>query len=106
MDIRFNQPWGEINFFLYGSNYIPDISKNKLSINNRISLNLFKGLSFNIRGGASIIHDQLSLEKGKISLTERLLNIKEIETSYSYWFGVGLEYTFGSIYNNIVNPRF
>jgi len=106
MDIRFNQPWGEVNFFLYGSNYIPIMSKNRLSINNRISLNLFKGLSFNIRGGASIIHDQLSLEKGEVSLTERLLNIKEIETSYSYWFGVGLEYTFGSIYNNIVNPRF
>jgi len=29
-----------------------------------------------------------------------------LRTSYEYWGGFGLSYTFGSVYNNVVNPRF
>jgi len=28
-----------------------------------------------------------------------------LATHYSYFTGFGLSYTFGSIYNNVVNPR-
>ena len=31
---------------------------------------------------------------------------KEVQTSYSYSGYMGFSYTFGSIYTNIVNPRF
>jgi hypothetical protein len=27
-------------------------------------------------------------------------------TSYRYYSAIGVSYTFGSIYNNVVNPRF
>jgi len=40
------------------------------------------------------------------SLEEILLRRRELETSYYYYFSIGLSYTFGSIYNNVVNPRF
>jgi hypothetical protein len=35
-----------------------------------------------------------------------LLRIKELETQYQYYTSFGFTYTSGSIYNNVVNPRF
>jgi len=29
-----------------------------------------------------------------------------MQTDYNLWINAGLSYTFGSIYNNVVNPRF
>jgi hypothetical protein len=100
------QEWGRIDIGLEGMNYFQDMSKNHLRITSDISLHLVKGLSFAIHGGVSMIHDQLALPKGEASSKEILLQIREMETQYNYWFALGFEYTFGSIYNNIVNSRF
>ena len=54
----------------------------------------------------SWIHDQLYLRKGSATTTSVLLRQQALKTSYSYYGNVGLNYTFGSIFNNIVNPRF
>jgi len=54
----------------------------------------------------STIHDQLGLVKGGVSAEEVLLRRRELETQYSYYASIGFSYTFGSIYNNVVNPRF
>jgi len=35
-----------------------------------------------------------------------LLRLRELETQFEYFTSFGLTYTFGSIYNNVVNPRF
>jgi len=35
-----------------------------------------------------------------------LLRLQELQTTYNIRGEVGVTYTFGSIYNNIVNPRF
>jgi len=72
----------------------------------RFDLRLAKGLSFNIGAGVSLIHDQFSLEKGGSTLEEMLLRRKEIATQYTYNTTFGFTFTFGSIYNNAVNPRF
>jgi hypothetical protein len=40
------------------------------------------------------------------SLEDVLLMRKQLATSYEYYFSIGLSYTFGSIYSNVVNPRF
>ena len=52
------------------------------------------------------MRDQISLAKGELSEAEILLRLQEVATGYTYFGGVGLTYTFGSIYNNVVNPRF
>jgi hypothetical protein len=100
------QPWGSIRATLSRSNYLHDFRKNRLQLNGRLSLRLLEGLSFNIYGGASRIRDQLSLPKGGATEEEIYLRRKELATGYSYWVSLGLSYTFGSIYNNIVNARF
>ena len=67
---------------------------------------LLKGLSLQVRGRAAAIHNQLCLAKGDLSDSGVLLKLQEMQTEYSFEGGVGFVYTFGSIYNNIVNPRF
>ena len=99
-------PWGRIDIFLRGSHYFHDLTKNHLSIYSELSLRLFKGFSFYLEGGYSRIRDQLALPKSNATIDEILLQRRELETQYSYWGEVGLEFSFGSIYNNIVNPRF
>jgi hypothetical protein len=98
--------WGSVNLALEGSNYFHDFSKNRLELMAEIKLRIFKGLSLQIDGGVAHINDQLNLRKGNISEAERLLKLTEIATKYRFEGGIELTYTFGSIYNNIVNPRF
>ncbi len=65
-----------------------------------------KGLSLNIDASYDRIRDQLGLPKGERTLEEILLRRKEMATDYSYFLSVGLSYTFGSIYSNVVNQSF
>lgn len=82
------------------------MKKNKLTLYSDISWKIFKGLSFELWGNVSRIHNQLSISAGDVSTEDLLLRRKELETQYSYYTSIGLSYSFGSIYNNIVNPRF
>ncbi|MBK9388684.1 MAG: hypothetical protein IPN68_00320 [Bacteroidetes bacterium] len=100
------QKWGTIDLSLEYSNYLHDWSLYNLSLYGWIELRIAKGLSMNLGGGASLIHDQLGLVKGGASTEEVLLRRKELATQFSYFTNFGFTYTFGSIYNNVVNPRF
>ena len=104
LDVR--EKWGTISASLSGSHYFHDFSKNNLNAYGAVQLNLFKGLNAFVLGGGSQIHDQLALVKGEASLEEIILQRRQLETTYSYYFMFGLSYTFGSIYTNVVNPRF
>jgi len=100
------QKWGTIDLSSEYSNYLYDWSKNNLSIYGNFSLRVLKGLSVNFGGGASILHDQLGLVKSGATTEEILLKQKELATQFQYWGNFGVSFTFGSIYNNVVNPRF
>ena len=100
------QKWGSVDVSLSYSNYFHDWSKNNLSLNGYLNLRIAKGLSVTLGGGASLIHDQLGLVKADLSTDEILLQRKELATQYQYFTSFGFTYTFGSIYNNVVNPRF
>jgi hypothetical protein len=98
--------WGSINLALVGSNYFHDFSKNRLQLNSSVNIRIFKGLSLRINGGVAHLNDQLNLKKGDISEAERLLQLRELATKYRVEGGIEITYTFGSIFNNVVNPRF
>jgi len=106
IDFEFRENWGSVEFSVQGSQYFHDLSQNRLDFHGNLSLKILKGFSYNIRGGYSLIHDQISLPKGAASQEEILLHQQELATQYNYWGSMGISYTFGSIYNNIVNPRF
>ena len=100
------QPWGNISTSLEGFHYFHDLSMYRLELNGEISFRILQGLNFDIQGGGSWIHDQLSLAKGGSSYEEVILRRKEQATTYNYFFMVGLSFSFGSVRSNVVNPRF
>jgi hypothetical protein len=104
LDLR--QPWGSVAFNLDGQQYLDDREKYNWSAFTNTNLRLFKGFSVNFYGGYNRLRDQIYLEAGGVSRDEVLLRQRQLATGYSYFGGVGLSYTFGSIYNNVVNPRF
>ncbi len=104
--LELKQKWGTVTNAFEASHYFSDFTKNRLYIYGNLSIRLFKGLSFTTYGQYSRIRDQLSLVKGNLTLEDVLLQRKQLETGYSYYFSIGFSYTFGSIYSNVVNPRF
>jgi hypothetical protein len=103
---QIKKKWGSINMGLTGSNYFHDFSKNRVELFTSLNIRIFKGLSLEINGGVAHINDQLNIKKGDVSEAERLLQLRELATKYRLEGGIEITYTFGSIYNNIVNPRF
>ncbi len=106
ISLEFKQPWGTVETTISGSHYFHDFDKNYLSIFSNLSIRLFKGFSVNLFGGFSMIHNQLHLRRQSPNKEDVLLRRYALETNYDYWCSVGFEYAFGSIFNNIVNPRF
>jgi hypothetical protein len=104
--IDLKQPWGSVSSSLEGAAYIDDFTKRHLIFFNSLDLHLFKGFSFFSFGQLSLLRDQLYLPRGDLSDQERLLRQRQLATSYTYFVNLGLSYSFGSIFNNIVNPRF
>jgi hypothetical protein len=100
------EKWGSINLALLGSTYLSDFSKNRLELISSLNLRIFKGLTLQISGAVAYLNDQINLKKGGVSEADRLLQLRELSTQYRIQGGIGLSYTFGSIYNNVVNPRF
>jgi hypothetical protein len=102
----FKQPWGSFYTSFEATQYLQDLSKNRLIVYNSISVRLFKGFSVRLYGDVERIRDQVYLARGGASLDEILLRRRQLATSYSYYTSFGFSYSFGSIHNNIVNTRF
>lgn len=104
--LELKEKWGSITNSFEAFHYFRDIQKNHMQVYSELSLRIYKGLSLNLYGNFSRIHDQISLRKGEASIEEVLLRRTQQATSYSYYGQIGLSYTFGSIFSNVVNPRF
>jgi hypothetical protein len=104
--IDLKELWGTISCSAAGSQYLHDLTRNRLVFDSKLSFRLVEGFSLWLAGTVSIVHDQLGLPKLGATPEEVLLQRRELETSYYYYGGLGLSFTFGSIYSDIVNPRF
>lgn len=100
------QKWGSLSGTLSWRNYLFDWSYNRIRFYTDANIRIFKGLSFNIYGSVASVHDQISLPRGSATLEDVLLRRKMQATEYTFSTSFGFSYTFGSIYNNVVNPRF
>ncbi len=103
-DVR--QPWGSSGLSVEASTYFHDPGRHRVAVFGDIDVRLFKGLSLNLDGSVSRIRDQLYLRAGDATDEEILLRRRQLATSYRYRLSAGVTYTFGSIFNNVVNPRF
>ena len=106
LSLDLKEPWGTATVSLEGSQYLHDLTKNRLIFSGGLTLRVWEGFSILAYGSASMVHDQLSLPAFGATPAEILLQRRELATTYSYYTGIGISYMFGSIYSNIVNPRF
>ena len=100
------QPWGNIGGSINLSQYLHDTQKNRISFDGNGNVRLWRGLQLNFGGSYSRIRDQLSIPKRDATDEEIFLRLRQLRTDFSVNLRFGLSYRFGSIFNNVVNPRF
>ena len=105
LNLRYREKWGSIYSYLVASQFVDQPDQNRLTFNNYINLRVFRGLSLRISGNFQLIRDQINLPKGEASIEDLLLRQRQISTNFQNRVSLGLSYTFGSIFNNIVNTR-
>jgi hypothetical protein len=100
------QAWGEAGGELQASHFLDEPARHRFDARVFARLRVVRGLSFDVSVEGSRVRDQINLPVGDATEEEILLEIRELETGFEYDLSVGFSYTFGSIFNNVVNPRF
>lgn len=100
------QPWGSVFGSVSASQYLSEPSKYRIDGFMYARWRIARGLSVNFDVGYTKFRDQINLVKGTASPQQVLLRLRQLRTGYSYYGSVGLSYTFGSVFSNVVNPRF
>jgi hypothetical protein len=106
VSLDLKQPWGQVSTMLDFTQALNDFSQYRLGVYGGVDVRLFKGFSLEVSGDYARVRDQRNLPKAGASDEEILVRMKELATGYRYFFVVGISYSFGSIFNNVVNPRF
>jgi hypothetical protein len=100
------QPWGQIGFFAEAGNFLNHFDQYRVETGGRAEVRIIRGLSLNVDGEFSWVRDQRFLPREDATDEEILTRQRALATDYQYEFSVSISYTFGSIFNNVVNPRF
>ena len=100
------QTWGNASIRLRGSNYLHDFDRNNISLFGSLSFRITRGLDVNFGASYSRVNDQLYLSGEGLTDEERFLRLRQEATDYEASIRFGISYTFGSIFNNVVNNRF
>ena len=103
---EFTQPWGSASASISGQQFLHDLSLYAGSAFGNANIRLSRGLSLNFFFSAATIYNQIYVAAGGATDEEILLNRRQLQTPYRFFGDIGLTYTFGSIFNTIVNPRF
>jgi hypothetical protein len=106
VSLGLRQPWGSIGASASATQHLNHTDRYRTSVFGSTDIRLFRGFSFNVFGQYSKINDLIGLPKGEASTEEILLRIRQFDTNYSYFFHFGITYSFGSIFNTVVNPRY
>jgi hypothetical protein len=101
----FEQPWGEVDAGIEWSNYLHDFSLHRLDLEAGIEVRLFRGFGLDLDASVARIKNQIYIAAGDTPIEEVLLRRTQLGTDFEYDFRVGFSYTFGSVLNNVVNPR-
>lgn len=104
--LNVRQPWGSAESSVRFSQFLTKPDKYSVSAFGFANVRLFKGLSLDLFGEISRTRDQLYLQRGAATTEEILVQQRQLATGYQFFFNFGVSYSFGSIFNNVVNPRF
>lgn len=98
--------WGNIYLSIGGEQFLHDPRLYNAYFNPDIEWQIYKGLSLNGGGYFSFVTDRINIAKADITDEDILLRIKQLDTNFTYFSYFGLNFRFGSKFNNFVNPRF
>jgi hypothetical protein len=104
--VGFTENWGNFSAEVSGYQYLHAPELYRLSLELDLQVRVAQGLSLRFNGNGSQINNQISLPKVTADATNVLLGGRQLATSFSYSTSFGINYTFGSVNNSIVNPRF
>ena len=106
LDLR--EKFGTISVSAEGSNYFHDLEQvPRRHLRHRQPPALQGPQSVYVLGGYSWYHDsQLSLLGREPTYEEQLLRLRELPMNSNYFVAVGFQFQFGSIFTNVINPRF
>ena len=108
------QPWGSVDASVWATHFVtrlgdgmewPDPQYN-VEVSGGFEIRLVKGLSLDLGGRFQMVRGQLHLPAAGLTEEEILTRQRELATNYRYFFNFGLSYRFGSIFTDVVNPRF
>lgn len=105
------QPWGELRLNGELSHLLTNFDRAltdsyRFEIDGGAEIRIARGLSVDFGAGYQRIRDQLFLPLEDISDEDILLGTRRLPTGYEFSVRFGFSYRFGSIFNNVVNPRF
>lgn len=104
--LNVRQPWGSAEASVRVSQFLTKPDKYSIRSFGFASVRLFKGFSLDMFGEVSRTRDQLYLQRGAATTEEILVQQRQLATGYQFFVNFGVSYSFGSIFNNVVNPRF
>jgi len=101
-----NQAWGSLQWVGQINSFLDASRRYRFSVGVISNIRLFKGLAITTQGQAALVRDQISLRQRTITDSEIVLRTAQQATNYTFEVQFGVTYSFGSVYNTIVNPRF
>ncbi len=117
LNVGFLQKWGNVNLEASYNNFLNTFSLNDVKIKGRnintfsiggfIEVRIIKGLSLNVSANANFTKGIYpNIPRKFFSRDDLLTNTRQYPTEKGLYTYFGINYRFGSIYNNVVNPRF
>ena len=117
LNVGFLQKWGNFNMeasyrnflnsFTLDSAKIKGHNINTISVGGNIEIRIVKGLSLSVSSYANFTKGIYpNIPRKFFSRDDLLTNTRQYPTEKSLYTYFGINYRFGSIYNNVVNPRF
>lgn len=100
------EDWGNFSSTVSYQNFLHDFSLNSVSLWMNLRIRLFKGFTWRINGKFNILNNQVNIARQGASIEDVLLQQQQLGSGYTYWMNTGINYSFGSMYNSVVNPRF
>ena len=102
---EFQQPWGDVNSALEASMFLHDPSLHRIDLFARIEYRIVRGLNLDLRGSVARVKDQIYVSREDVPDEDILLERRQLGTDFEYELELGFSFTFGSVFNNVVNPR-
>jgi len=102
----FNQKWGTLSSSINYSNFFYNWELFSLEMNLRAEVRVTGNLSFYAYAFGGITRNQVFIASGGASVEDVLARRRQLASGYNFGTFFGINYRFGSILNNFVNPRF